>query len=169
MTAALAVRAETGVTASFARSFDLSDRERHLLVRRLCHSERVQDREGLRPPGLPVSAEQEGGLQHSGFPMGRRDSEDVLDRRESLVKGPGDLSVVLELFFVLDFSLTQRRLARFSGFLREANRLGEVGDGIELPGFRVVRSLGVRDFDQAKRFLERAAFQGSLCLVKLRR
>ena len=163
------MRAETGVATSFAGSLDLSDRERHLLVRRLGNSQRVQDREGLRPPGLPVSAEQEGGLQYPGFPMERLDPEDVLDRREGLVKGPGYLRVVLKLFFVLDFSLTQRRLARFSGFLGEANRLGEVGDSVELPGFRVVRSLGVRDFDQAKRFLERAAFQGSLCLVKLRR
>ena len=99
--------------------------------------------------------------------MERLDPEDVLDRGEGLIKGLGYLRVVLELFLVLDFPLSQRRLARFSCFLREANRLGEVGDGIELPGFRVVRSLGVRDFDQAKRFLERAAFQGSLCLIEL--
>jgi len=167
LTTTLAVRAETGVATSFTRSFDPSDRERHLLVRRLRDGQLVQNLEGPRPPGLPVSAEQEGGFQHPGFPMGRLDSEDVLDPREGLVKDLGYLRVVLELFFVLDFSLSQRRLARLSGFLREANRPGEVGDGIELPGFRVVRSLGVCDFDQAKRFVERAAFESSLCLVEL--
>ena len=115
MATTLAVRAETGVATSFARSLDLSDRERHLLVRRLRDGQLVQNLEGTWPPGFPVPAEQEGGFQHPGFPMGRLDPEDVLDRREGLVKGPGDLRVVLKLFFVLDFSLTQRRLARFSG------------------------------------------------------
>src|SRR5439155_10022642 len=93
-------RAESGVATSFTRSFDPSDRERHLLVRRLRDGQLVQNLEGTWPPRFPGSAEQEGGFQHPGLPMGRLDSEDVLDPREGLVKALGYLRVVLELFFV---------------------------------------------------------------------
>src|SRR6267143_5720821 len=69
---------------------------------------------------------------------------------------------------MFDLSPFQRGLTGLSGFLREADCLGEMGDGVELSGLRVLGVLRVCDLNQTERLFESAPLQGGLCLLELR-
>src|SRR3989441_13347959 len=122
------MRAESGVAASDAGTLDFSDRKGNLLVRGVGGGEGFQNFERLRPARLAVSAEDQGGLQHTGLPVVGSDSEDIVDRRGGLVVGPRDLRTILELLGVVDLAVEQVLTTRLACPGPEANRPRQVDD-----------------------------------------
>src|SRR3989475_3810660 len=138
------MRAESGVAASDAGTLDLPDCEGDLFVRRIGGREGLQDLEGDRPAGLAVSAEHQGGLQHSGLPVVGSDSEDIVDRRGGVVVGPRDLRTILELLVVVDLATKQVLTTRLPGAVRETNRPCQVDDRVHFPSGRILRLFRLR-------------------------
>src|SRR3989475_10495020 len=98
---------ESRVAAADAGALDLPDCERNLFVRRIRLGQGMEDLERLRPSRLAIPAKDQGGLQHAGLPVIRRDPQDIVDCGCSLVVRAGDFWTVLELYIVGDLAVEE--------------------------------------------------------------
>jgi len=155
---------ESRVAAADAGALDLPDRERNLFVRRIRLGQGMEDLERLRPSRLAIPAKDQGGLQHAGLPVIRRDPQDIVDCGCSLVVRARDFWTVLELDVVVDLAVQQVQATCFAGVVRDSDRLREVDDRIQFAGLRVLGQFGLRFRGEDERGIELAALEGRLRL-----
>ena len=163
------MRTESRIAAADAWTLDLPNRERNLLVCRIGFGQSVQDFERLRPSRLAIATKDEGGLQHAGLPVIRRDPEDIVDCGRGFVVRARDLWTVLELDVVIDLAMEQVQATRLACAVREANGPGQVDHRIQFAGLRILGQLGLRFRGETERGIELAPLEGRLRLRHLRR
>src|SRR6266571_5328671 len=123
----------------------------------------------MRPSRLAIAAKDEGGLQHAGLPMVRRDPQDIIDCGRRLVVGARDFRTVLELNVVIDLAVEQVQPTRLACVVREANRLRKMDDRIQFAGLRILGQLGLRFSGETEGGIELAPLQGRFRLRHFRR
>lgn len=101
--------------------------------------------------------------------MSRLNPEHVLDCREGFVEGLGDLGAVLKLHVIVDLPSQQIQPTGFSRLVGSANRSGEMGYGVKLADFGIVRSFGLGIGRELSGPFELPPLQGHFRLLEFRR